>query len=249
MLHRRFAAWAVAAALALALTAPVAAAPVYEYKFYPVVNNPRASAFQLGENLRLRISQSMLLPGVTAINFDFRIYSNDGTEVQSIYFDDVLDNLLWNTFTTGNQGTRWAINNALGTPASGYTGPSASPADLPGWNNFPLCQAPNPACPTWSSDFGADTPGNAVGIITPAQAVRITLALQPGKGLTDVINAIKGNGVNYGTSTLWIGLKAVKQGSQSFVVFLNPTPEPATFSLLGAGLALMAGLAYRRRKR
>jgi hypothetical protein len=241
MTQRSFVWGGIAALLFLAVTPSAVGAPVYEFHFYPIQESPTALQFQTGAQFRLRIAQTVL-DGFTAVNFDFFNFNLD-RYVRTIYFDDVHNNILFNNFTTNNQGTRWAIDNNLGAAGPDFTGPSDNPAQLPGWNSFPLCQSPYPACTPWDTDFaaGARGPDRLIG---PDQAVRITLALQPNQNLNHVRAAINGDGVYFNSVALRIGLFVQNEESWKFIAI----PEPSTLSLLGAGLALMAGYAWRRRR-
>ena len=108
--------------------------------------------------------------------------------------------------------------------------PDASPHNLPGGQNL---------SPTFQTTFSADSePPVQPNGINPGESLEVTFDFQPGKVFNDVTGALA-------SAQLRIGIQVQGFASGGGEAFVN-VPEPATVTLLSAGLSIITLL--RRRK-
>jgi hypothetical protein len=218
---------AVASALALYACAAGAASITNSYFFCRI---EPANSGPVDPSSQFRVDAVGDSLADTTVDFYFHNNGPIASAISEIYFDD--GTLLGAPTITDS--VRGMTDFSLG----------ATPANLPGGNNL---SPPFVATAT----FSVDALGNPVNGVNPGDTLLLTFNLQPGQDYADTIAAL--NAGMLGQDTLRIGFHVRAIGpegtSDSFYLWSNPVPEPATLALATIGVfGLGAGYLRLRRR-
>jgi hypothetical protein len=207
------------AAAAMAAGCFAAGAQAATYSFFGITNNNATNTAIGASQLFVEVTDPA---GANNVLFTFRNVGPQASAITDVYFDD---------------GTLFGIASIDGSAGVSFS-QLASPSNLPGGNN-----ASPPFVTT--ANFSADSdPPVAPNGVNPGEWLAIRFDLQSGQEYASVLSAL-------GSGALRIGLHVqafADGGSESFVNYALPVPEPEVAAFLLLGLPLVALVAARRRQ-
>ncbi len=160
-------------------------------------------------------------PGGGQVLFAFSNTGSAASSITQVYFDD---------------GSLWGIASIDNSDPGVSFSQLASPPNLPGANN-----ATPPFVTTTGFSAGSDPPVQPNGV-NPGEWLGVLFNLQTSSTFADTIADLNDRDLRIGIHVQGFA----SGGSESFVNTPASVPEPATFMLLGSGLA---GLVFLKRRK
>ncbi len=216
--------WLAAAAVVLSVTMQAPAQAVATVSFYSVSNTNAANVTAGAAQLFVDVTDPA---GTHNVLFTFRNSGPVASSIGEIYFDD------------GSLLAQSIITNMTSGGFTNFTGPGATPGNLPAGNN---------ASPAFNAlaQFSSDAQGNPSNGVNPGESFSILYTLQGTQDYSDVIAELQDGRLRIG---LHVRAFQPGNGSESFVnlpLSVAAIPEPSTIAFFGLGTLL---LWHRSRKR
>jgi len=187
------------------------------FSFYSITNNDPVSS-AIGE---AQLSGTVVDVGGNAV-FTFSNSGPEASSIAQIYFDNGSPSL-----------TLASISGITNGPGVNFV-EGASPGNLPGANNI------TPGFNTSFSLLASATAPASVNGVNPGEWVSILFNYVSGSTFADVVGDLN-------SGALRVGMHVIGFDNGRSEAFVTPIPEPETYALMLAGLALL-GFAARRKR-